>query len=334
MSFLGVLSRFFDSEEYKKNPVPQNLTPEQFSAINIGAINAEQTGYFCDSLSTGEKMSEIKENLSNYYGIVDRASALETLEWLYTSGHRVYFDVIKGVVSGRETEINAVELDEEDIDRLKEYFSNLQESMDVLIEEAFISSKADLFDCSIAAWDMGRLVLVTRCCFDVGYISDDEAWSYINKARQTSKEHYRSWKEFAVQEYPCLQDASFSVINLLEDTLNAQHIWVVAYDKGGMRFIPAKSNPFTQTLAKYEDTTPFFDWKKQLAANLFVGNKTEENEYIPYSAITRTEIDESSKKVVIHIGNIKKSFKYQLKDCFGAPQEEALNAFFQYLKKI
>lgn len=36
-----------------------------------------------------------------------------------------------------------------------------------------------------------------RCCFDVGYISDDEAWSYINNARQTSKEHYRSWKEFA-----------------------------------------------------------------------------------------------------------------------------------------
>lgn len=141
-------------------------------------------------------------------------------------------------------------------------------------------------------------------------------------------------KEFAVQEYPCLQDVAFSVINLLEDAINAQHIWVVVYDKGGMRFIPAKSNPFTQTLAKYEDTTPFFDWKKQLAANLFVGNKTEENEYVPYSAITKAEIDESSKKVILHIGNVKKSFKYQLKDCFGAPQDDALNAFFQYLKKI
>lgn len=65
-------------------------------------------------------------------------------------------------------------------------------------------------------------------------------------------------KEFAVQEYPCLQEVSFSVINLLEDAINVQHIWVVAYDKGGMRFIPVKSNPFTQTLAKYEDTTPLF----------------------------------------------------------------------------
>ena len=141
-------------------------------------------------------------------------------------------------------------------------------------------------------------------------------------------------KDFAIQEYPCLKGTSFSVINLLEDAVNAQHIWVVAYDKGGMRLIPATSNPFTQTLTKYEDTTPFFDWKKQLAANLFVGTKTEENEYIPYSAVTSAVVDESRKKVVLQIGNVKKSFKYQTKDCFGAPQDETLNAFFRYLKSI
>ncbi|MCC3383549.1 DUF1266 domain-containing protein [Clostridiales bacterium AHG0011] len=30
---------------------------------------------------------------------------------------------------------------------------------------------------------MGSLVLVTRCCFDAGYISDEEAWSYLFNAR-------------------------------------------------------------------------------------------------------------------------------------------------------
>lgn len=140
-------------------------------------------------------------------------------------------------------------------------------------------------------------------------------------------------KEFAIQEYPCLEGTPFSVINLLEDAANAQHIWVVAYDKGGMRLIPTTSNPFTQTLEKYEDTT-FFDWKKQIAANIFAGNKTEENEYIPYAAITSAVVDENRKKIVLQIGDVKKSFKYQLKDCFGAPQEETLNAFFRYLKSV
>lgn len=154
------------------------------------------------------------------------------------------------------------------------------------------------------------------------------------RGKQSGGKAQDRMKEFAMQEYPCLKGAPFSVINLLEDAVNAQHIWVVAYDKGGMRLIPATSNPFTQVLTKYEDTTPFFDWKKQLAANLFVGNKTEDNEYIPYSAITNVTVDESRKKVILQIGNAEKSFKYQMKDCFGAPQDETLNAFFRYLKSI
>ena len=66
MSFFGMLSKLFNSEEYRKNPVPQNLTPEQFAAISIGAINAEQTEYFCDSLPTGSDVGEIKDNLSSF----------------------------------------------------------------------------------------------------------------------------------------------------------------------------------------------------------------------------------------------------------------------------
>ncbi len=200
MSFFGMLSKLFNSEEYRKNPVPQNLTQEQFAAISIGAINAEQTEYFCDSLPTGSDVDEIKDNLSNYYGISDRTSALETLEWLYTSGHRVYFDAIKGVMSGCDTQINIAGLDMEDAEteyRIREYCSNLQGAIDELIEEKFLKQKADLSRCSVLAWDMGRLVLVTRCCFDAGYITDEEAWRYILNAHQASKEQYTSWDDFA-----------------------------------------------------------------------------------------------------------------------------------------
>ena len=56
---------------------------------------------------------------------------------------------------------------------------------------------AELYRQSIDAWDMGRLVLVTRCCFDAGYISDEEAWRYIFNARSLSQKVYTSWEEFA-----------------------------------------------------------------------------------------------------------------------------------------
>lgn len=200
MNFFGMLSKLFDSDEYRKNPIPQNLTSEQFAAINIGAINAEQTEYFCDSLPTGSDVDEIRDNLSNYYDISDRVSALETLDWLYTNGHRVYFDAIKDMMSGRDTQINAACLDMEDaevVSRIREYCSNLQEAVDELVQEKFLKQQADLAQYSILAWDMGRLVLVTRCCFDAGYISEEEAWHYIFNARQASKKQYATWNEFA-----------------------------------------------------------------------------------------------------------------------------------------
>lgn len=199
INIFKIISKLLDNKKYRKNPVPQNLSKDQFAAINIGAINAEQTGYYCDSLSTGSSAADIKQNLSNYYDITDRDTALETLEWLFTSGHRVYFDLIKGVVSGQETQIDGSELDEDDIDRIKEYASNLQGAMESLVGYDFIKVKqpADLYQKSIAAWDMGRLVLVTRCCFDVGYISDEEAWRYIFQARQLSQKTYSSWEELA-----------------------------------------------------------------------------------------------------------------------------------------
>lgn len=38
------------------------------------------------------------------------------------------------------------------------------------------------------------------------------------------------------------------------------------------------------------------------------------------------------KKVILQIGNVEKIFKYQMKDCFGAPQEDTLDLFFRNLR--
>ena len=195
MSFFRKLSQILSKEEYRRNPVPQNLKLQQLTAINIGAINAEQTGYYCDSLSTGGRAAEIKENLSEYYGIVDRDSAFETLNWLCSEGHRKYFDIIKKTILNKAESMGIVEA--ADIEHVQIYFSNLQEALPELIQENILCSKADLSNSSIAAWDMGRLVLVTRCCFDVGYISEQEAWDYINRAYKVCKENYSSWEQLA-----------------------------------------------------------------------------------------------------------------------------------------
>ena len=197
MGFFKVLASIWNDEKYRANPVPQRLSDKQLAALNIGAINAEQTMYFCDSLTTGADGDEIKENLSEYYGIEDRISALETLSWLYKRGHRVYFAALKPLAAGRAEVADASALDEEEQERLGEYLANIKEALPDLLERKFLRSAGELADISIIAWDMGRLVLVTRCCFEAGYIDEEEAWECINRAAASSRNAYASWREFA-----------------------------------------------------------------------------------------------------------------------------------------
>ena len=197
MDFFKMLSSFFDDDQYRRNPIPQNLTEDQLAALSVGAINAEQTSAYWDSLTTGKDPKELKENLADNYGIDDRTSALETMDWLRGRGHRVYFEALKDLASGTADRLNADGLEEEELPRLGEYFSHLQEATADLTEEGFLTRRRDLARHSIAAWDMGRLVLVARCCFDAGYIAEEEAWRYIVDAQAECKKRYSTWRELA-----------------------------------------------------------------------------------------------------------------------------------------
>ena len=74
---------------------------------------------------------------------------------------------------------------------------NIKEMIESLIEKRYISSQADLQNQSVLAWDMGRLVLIARCCFECGYITEEKAWCYMEEAHKKCCAVYGDWKEFA-----------------------------------------------------------------------------------------------------------------------------------------
>ena len=84
------------------------------------------------------------------------------------------------------------------IDALEEYTNNIKESLDELADYSFMKLKQldDLLSKNIIAWDMGRLVLVTRCCYECGYLNEVEAWKFLDQAYQISIDPYDSWQEF------------------------------------------------------------------------------------------------------------------------------------------
>lgn len=197
MSFFSKLLKVMRHKKYQKNPLGKKLSLLQQSVLNIGAVNAEQTMYYCDSLETGSEKGEIRNNLAAYYDIIDEGSALHTLEWLLERGHRVYFDAIKLFSAGISPSITDEILTPDERLDTPRYMKNIKEMIESLIEKGYIRSQADLQNQSVLAWDMGRLVLIARCCFECGYITEEKAWYYMEEAHKKCCTVYGDWKEFA-----------------------------------------------------------------------------------------------------------------------------------------
>ena len=197
IGFLSKLLNAMSNKKYRRNPHAVELMPEQQRALNVGAINAEQTMCYCDSLETGCNRKMLKKSLLNYYGVRNREEALVTLTWLSDRGHSVLFDAIKRFSAGMDCCIDDSHLEDEEKPNTYEYINHLKETADILEKKGCIHSKADFATCSIKAFDMGRLVLVARCSYDCGYITDTEAWEHIFSAYKKCQIIYNDWQELA-----------------------------------------------------------------------------------------------------------------------------------------
>ena len=184
-------------DSFMKNPLSQGLSDRRLAGISLGLIGGEQMGYYRDSLATGAEPEEIKEELESYYDITDSSSATEALGWLADYGHREYFEAIKDLFDGTEDEVDFSLLSEEEADTAKMFIDNLKSALPTLADEGFVKEETDLQNADITAWDMARLVNAARLCFDMGYISENESWDYINFAKTQCENIYSDWAGFA-----------------------------------------------------------------------------------------------------------------------------------------
>lgn len=76
--------------------------------------------------------------------------------------------------------------------------ANLEQTLEDLRKNGFLGTNiSELEYIDITAWDMGRMVNVARYSYDLGYISESQAWEYIFFAERESASHYSEWADFA-----------------------------------------------------------------------------------------------------------------------------------------
>jgi Protein of unknown function (DUF1266) len=175
------------------------LSKDQYRKIALGSILSQQSGAPLNTLKTGEKDFE---KLKEWWGIDSTASATETLDWLVQAGHRIFFPVIyQAFTSPEAMQENIIRNQgyryEEDTTKALSQLKNLKDTFQFLKNDKVVSKDSELQQFGIGAWDFGRIVMVTRWCFDCGYITEQQAWKYIDEANVLAKSSYFSWSDFS-----------------------------------------------------------------------------------------------------------------------------------------
>jgi hypothetical protein len=178
-----------------------DLTTLESKKILVGAIYASQQGAYLNTLKAdiGAKLHTI---LKDWWGIYGRDEAIETLDYLRDKAYAYYFPTVwKAFRAGSDEERKSIITEnmtsQEDAEKAYEQTHNLLESVNRLKNLKIIQHADDIEKYGVVGWDVGRLVFIARICFDAKYISEEEAWTYIDVAYAQAQRAFHSWEELA-----------------------------------------------------------------------------------------------------------------------------------------
>lgn len=178
------------------------LNDEQCKKIAVGALYASQQGAYQNSIETGIQ-DMLPKILGEWWGIDSTAEAKEELDYLSQKGFRYYFPFVwqAFLLDDQKAQDEIFQQNmtsQEDYNKIVSQFQNLQETYNELVTCKVITNKEDLKSYGVVGWDAGRICFLARACCEMGYITEAEAWKYIDAAYELAHNEFSSWKDMAM----------------------------------------------------------------------------------------------------------------------------------------
>lgn len=178
-----------------------DLSEEQQRKILLSGVFSAQKGAFMNVVKTGIDRGDRQGIFVKGWGITDKGSALDKLEYLKLKGTRRYFrQVVESLKLKNKQDIkqyiSSSFEEEEDMCNCWEQVQLAFESIGPLLKEGMIKDEADFARIGADAWDAGRLVFMARLCREHDYIDDETMWKYIDSADEIAHHSLTSWEDF------------------------------------------------------------------------------------------------------------------------------------------
>jgi hypothetical protein len=175
------------------------LTQEQLWAIALTGIMTEVNKNSHHTLNFSELNERNKnswlETLRRDWGINNREELLQTLAKMEHNGHASALKSTQQIIRETMTEENG---SFNIIDVYKKYQLNSKQYNYL----KFTIMNWNIFNNrSILAWDLGRNIALCRWGYDVGFLTEEEAWDKIMYYAKMIQPLYKSWEEYGYDYY-------------------------------------------------------------------------------------------------------------------------------------
>ncbi|PID90418.1 MAG: hypothetical protein CSA97_02960 [Bacteroidetes bacterium] len=174
-----------------------SYTDGQKRQLALSAPLASAASAYFESLVTGQELKRLED-----YGIEDVQKARGTIEYRLSareSSHIVqiyqaftlrsspkYREFLEGVTGGDEAYYR----------ELVRMHDNLVKTHGNLRKLGVIEQDSDILSIGLVAWDAALACWFARCSYELGYISEEDAWSYIARADGMARKVFTSWEGF------------------------------------------------------------------------------------------------------------------------------------------
>ena len=177
------------------------LSKEQQRKLLLSGVFSAQKGTFMNVVKTGMSYGGRQKMFGQGWGITDKESAIDTLDYLQHAGTRRFFPLVVETLKLQNKRAIQQYITEnlEDEDDMRDCWEQVQfafGSMDSLINAQLIKDQADFVRIGPDAWDAGRLVFMARLCREHEYITDEQMWQYIDAADEIAHQTLTSWEDF------------------------------------------------------------------------------------------------------------------------------------------
>lgn len=199
INMLGLYSNRFFTVNLKQQP----LSPERQFGISLGQMLGQYVQLHYNTLYARGIKKFKREALQNNWGIYDGFSAHNVLSDCLESGIRESYNYIvdlflktKGDVSKLKDNENYPYHDE-NYSYYVEHFKNLNFVLKMRAGKYWFPNPEEDFKVMCDAFDIGRMINVCRMAYTVGYITEEEAWDYIDKYSAMALERFSNWRDYA-----------------------------------------------------------------------------------------------------------------------------------------